>query len=1474
MWGITNPYQHKVIAAMEDYNRVLDATTVSENANGTAAEKMTIYTQTLEAAQNNLTSSIQQFAQDSNLDQILIAAYNGLAKVVEILNILLNKIPVLSPLIKAVGVIFLTYFGANMISKLTKSISIFGQMAEVISGLGTATNIVIPTFTQMFSGIVSGAGSAMTALTGMTVTIGGLTAPILGVVAAIIAIGTVAKLAWDSWKNAQPEAQVKKANDALEESQKNLDDTNSKIAEINKQISEINSKGTLTLADEQQKENLQEQLDVLKEIQKTQSDINEANKIASKEATQKEIKSRYGDDKSVEEYQSSFVGIAPRLYDSESASVNQLLANIAQLNKEKQELNKSDENYATKLQQLNSQMDAQTLALQNQKLAILQDMQTLQNLGDTSSDVYKMLQSQLDTVNLALDPSNFETLKVQNLIDTAGIEDKLQKAVQAGDEAGQKTAEAYANKFAHQILNSSDSVKAAWAQAMNIDVNDLNIDNLTQELLTKFQQMYGQVNQAIFELTSEQVADWTTAATNALVTQDEAMKDYISTVANITEKQEILNTAFSEMKEKGELSVATVQKLIDQEPSLVSALTVEDGHIRINIDSLQDLSDSYFDTAIEAKKQQIAQTESVIEETKKRIKAMQEEMSALAKLVQAQIDAGERVDTTNLDQLRGMQRTQHELEKQGKQAQATYDDLSDELESLEKLQSAGLTYTPSKKSSSSKSGKSDAEKEFETNIKNRMKYLQGIVKQYSLDDAWQDPATIQEYTDSWNDMLSSVVDTPEARKIVADALNVDISGMSDEKAKEQLTKLLKDQYGDIQTEYQKLLKNKAKEDLNSAKAIINAYKEGVYGAWSSDEALNAAKADYDKFIKEITENEDYRKAVAESLNLGDITEKTVEEQIRIVVEAWQKSAGTLEDAQQDLYDEASKNIKALQDEIEDMIDTAIDLLEKAGDFLFDMLDKISDRYDAQIDNLDKISDELDDQKDAFEDKIDQQKELLKLQKEEMDNADELAEKNKSIADIDAQLMELQYDNSAEAQAKRLKLLDERAEKEKDLADWQNEYDYNTKIDALDKEKSEYEKTIEAEKKAIEAQKQTLQDAQSQFETTLSNIQNGFNTFIKILSSDLVKNLIGKALINSGSDTVTNLLIGYNRVFGSGIDTDVTGITTKGFKSLGDIGGKILGGLNLGDVSNKIGSSLNGIRNNFGNFANGISQIIQPGISNASGIFSGLGSTIKNAFNLNWSGIGTSMQGGLKTVSGIFSKMFSPIASGASSIGDAIGAGITGFFPGIFSALGTLVTTVGTAMGGVLESIATAMSAIPVVGWVIAGAAVVGAIALAASIAAIVAKTRSSKVSQPTQSFTAKKHHTGADYVKKENPALDKMLGLNDDETVSILHVGEAVVPTWANNATSSASSNRFTGSPFGSAVDTAVKSARTNSRTYSSSDNSTINISMPINIQGDADSSTVNSLRKEADNIVNRVLKTINSQTRIGGYRNIKAATV
>jgi hypothetical protein len=1506
---------------MEDYNRVLDATTVSENANGTAAEKMTIYTQTLEAAQNNLTSSIQQFAQDSNLDQILIAAYNGLAKVVEILNILLNKIPVLSPLIKALGVALATAFAGNILKNIWETSNLIGQLPSLAI---TATSAIGALNTTLF-------------------TIGSVAVPIWGVVAAITAIGAVAKVAWNAWKDAQPEAQVKKANEALQESQQNLDETNNKITEINKQISEINSKGTLTLADEQQKENLQEQLDVLKEIQKTQNDVNEANKAVSKEKTQGEIKSRYGDNKSVEEYQSSFVGIAPRLYDAESASVNQLLANIAQLNKEKQNLDKTDENYATRLQQLNSQMDAQTLALQNQKLTILQDMQTLQNLRDTSSDVYKMLQEQLDTVNLALDPSNFETIKVQNLIDTSGISDKLQEAVQAGDEAGQKTAESYANKFAQQILNSDDSIKAAWAQAMNIDVDDLNIDNLTQELLTKFQQMYGQVNQAIFELTSEQVADWTTEATNALVTQDEAMKDYISTVANVTEKQEILNAAYSEMKEKGELSVATVQKLIEQEPSLVSALTVENGHIRINIDSLQDLSNGYFNTVIETKKQQIAQTQSVIDGTKKRIKAIEQEMIALGKLIQKRIDAGEKVSATDLDTYRGQQKTEYYLKQQGKQAQETQDDLQEQLDALTKLEKAGLTYTPSKGKSSGKSGSSgksaaqkaaeDAAKKFESEVKQNIKNLKGIVTKYSQEDLWDDQTIIDKAITNYNTILDKIVNNPEALKIAADALGVDLDLYETQSKKvDAVTKALKAQAGTIEETHQKL----AKEDAQAHQKELQAIKEAA-------------------------------------------------------------------EAEQQAYEDAVSNIQALENMVEGMLEKAIDLLEKAGSFLFEQIGKISNVYDKQIDNLDKISDELDKQKDDFEDKIDKQKEMLKLQKEEMDNADELAEKNKSIADIDAQLMELQYDNSAEAQAKRLKLLDERAQKEKDLSDWQKDQAYDTKVSALDKEKADYEKTIETEKKAIEAQKEALQKVQETFENTLSKIQSGFNSIISVLNNDVVKRLATKAIVSVGGDNLKQALYIYNKIWGDGLDATVDKTWSYAQKSMTSLGwslgqyigdyedlasrgiwnlqqqidetsdgltkiGTIIKNLEAGkfDMSKsfnlggfKTEDYINVVKNlsdsfadykktalaNVGSVSDGIKKsIVQTG-QHVTELFNGISKSSTGVVAGTSKGIGKIVQGAVSGVQSIFNTsngVMQRLATNGISSMNLIGTSGKGILSGLantavgllqnisgiagnvvqiaFKGISGMFSGIGNVFGGVASGISSifgiggASSGIGLAGagTVLSGALPAIGTGLAVGVGALNAiggvagywaqniklwkdkdKSAGQKILGTLGNFGLmmlpfgglvlagktiaglfKKHHTGADYVKKQNPMLDKMLGLGSDETVSILKVGEAVVPTWANGANSSGSNNRFTGSPFGSVVDSAVEAARVNTRTYSSSNSSSISISIPINIQGDADSATIAALKKEADNIVNKVMKTINGQTRIGGYRNIKAATV
>lgn len=1431
---------------MEDYNRVLEATTVSENANGTAAEKMTIYTQTLEAAQNNLTSSIQQFAQDSNLDQILIAAYNGLAKVVEILNILLNKIPVLSPLIKALGVALSAAFAAGIIEKIVGTSKALSSIVSIVPSVISA---------------LSGAGSAAEAFGSALYAAGGPVGVILGLLGAIV---TIAPAVYSAWQEIFPSAEQKaeRSKKALEESNAELDETNSKISETVKQIQEIDEKGTLTLTDKAERDRLEEQLDLLKQIRENQEAINkEKNKqaLSDERAKAKEMTS-YNQDE-MYQYQTGIQTTQNYATAISSSNINELIAAYKQLNEEKKNLNTTDEDYAEQLATNQQLTTSFTTKLLEQKQAYLDEMKALAELGDTSSDTYKNLQKNVDQINATLDPSKYPKLKIESMIDTDGSEDKIKAAISKGGSSGFKELKGYADKFAQDIL-SDKITEAQWKEALGIpSTESLGVNELSTEILNIFQQMFNNISES------------SNAATEGFKNQQEAIEAYNQAEADLAEQTDILTVAYSEMNNQGHLNSSTVTALKKQYPELTDALITQNGQVVINTDTLQNLTNSIYDNEIASITAERNKTLETINQTRLRITAYNAEITALEGLVKA----GD--ETAEFDQNIAYQHREDAI-KQLNDARKAVEEANAEIDKLNAQRAKGLQnnnisgVSKSKSKSSGTSAADKAAKEFENEIKDKVKNLKSIVELYSENANWDDPSVIKEFQGRYDKLLDEVINDPKARKILADAFNLDIKNMPVKQQIQELTTLWQKQAGTIQGAYQKLLKSKAKEDLNSAKAIINAYEEGVYGAWSSQEAFDAAEANYSKFIEKITNDADYRAAMADALNLGDISGESIEKQVELVTKALLKSTGTLEDAQQELYDKASKNIKALQDEIKDMLDTAIGLLEKAGDFLFDVLGKQDDIYQKQLDNLDKIKTKMSREKEDKEDEIDKQKELLKLEEEELKKKDELKEKNKDIADIDAQLIELQYDNSKEGQAKRLKLLEERAKAEKKLKKYEREESYDTKTDALDKQKKDLQEQYKKRERELEDQKTAIEDAKKASKEILDNTKKAFDYVIKILSSDLVKNLISKALINSGSDTVTNLLTGYNKLFGTGIDSDVTGTIKEGYKSLGDIGGKLSGTFDLSGLSKEISSALDWITKDFGKFPGGISRVINPGIENIKGTFRGLKNTLADTFNLDWKGIGTVVQNGLQVVPTTFSSLFNPIANGASAIGDAIGAGITGFFPGIFSALGTLITTVGGAMTAMIDSIAAALAAIPVAGWIAAAVAVAASVALIAAIAGTASKTANTKVTQPTQSFKAKKHHTGADYVKKENPTLDKMLGLNGDETVSILHVGEAVVPTWANNATPSSSSNRFTGSPFGSAVDTAVKSARANTRTYSSSDNSSINISMPINIQGDADASTVNSLKKEADNIVNKVLRTINNQTRLGGYKNIKAATI
>lgn len=1542
---------------MEDYNRVLEATEVSENASGTAAEKMSVYTETLTAAQNNLTSSIQQFAQDSNLDQILIAAYNGLAKVVDILNTLLNKIPVLSPLIKALGVALAAAFVKSTIEKAKETGGAIDSLIKSLLGTQQQTKAtigLIPALQAAFTGltgVINGTTTASAALNAVWSAMGGGVGVAIAAIGALIALLPSAVRWFNDLKNAKENA-LKQSSQELDEANQNLEETNSQIKDIQNKIAEIDSKDGLTLTDQAEKERLEEQLDTLKQIKQVQEDIANAKKAETLQATKDVINEKYGDTStsSADYYQAMTSGVQSddiqvNLYDAQSASIEQLTANIEYLDKAKKELSETDSNYQVKLDQINQLEAENRQQLLSQKEGLLDYKQQLIELGDTSSEEYQLVNDRINDITIALDPSKFPKIDLGEMIQTENMENKIKMVVQSGSEAGKKVAQGYAESLAKEIESDPVSLEA-WKEALNIpDSQELGVDQLTQEITSLLYQMYGNIGDA------------STSAATQMQSSIEAAEAYQETLINLQSETESVTDAYKDMIDKGYISESVLKKLIKAHPELVNELKIENGQYKINIQTLIDANNATIDKAIADIKAQKEETEATIEQIKKRILAYQLEVN----LWSMDPNITEEQKSHLIGVKNSIDISTNELNKLLASVKE-YDREIGDLEASKKELSSYTGKSSSKKTGSKKSGKSDAQKQFETDIKNSLKYIKSTITKYSKDGfgAWDSQEAIDAAKTKYAEYLKKVTGSEEARKVAAEQLGVDLTGLNTEQQIAAITEAIEAQYGTIESKHQKL----AEEDLQAKQKILSAAKEAA-------------------------------------------------------------------EAEKKEYDDALKNIQNLESVVESMLEKGISLLQKAGDLLFDMIGKISNKYDKQLENLDKISDELDKQKDAFDEKIDKQKEMLKLQKEEMDNADELADKNKSIADIDAQLMELQYDNSAEAQAKRLKLLDERAEKEKDLADWQKDNDYDTKIDALDKEKSEYEKTIEAEKKALEAQKQTIQDAQTSFGNTLSKIQSAFNSFTSFLNSGFIKRTLSKVLISYGGDDLKNALYVYNDIFGDGLRSTIDqtydyfqesakkfnwkegtwigdienllssgsydaqqriNILEKGSTQLSNLLKQVQAG--QFDMSKAFGSggfvlsdftdTVNAMTQKFGDYKNTVLkglQTVGDGVANSLkrtgdtvlSLFKSFTKSSDNAIDISENGAGGLIQTAIKGIKSIFNVSDSSISKIATngvssmnifgssgkgiisnlgnfavkalqSIGNTTGSIVQVVFKGISQMVGGLgqgIGQIGSVLGNLFGGIggSAALSSVPTMtgvtgaglsgliqssgiaagaagtGTVGTGAAVAGGAGLAGGLGALAVggaallgvgagvsswvnnirlwkdkdKSTGDKIwgtlgnlalmLSPVGGIISivkafKKHHTGADYVKKQNPMLDKMLGLSNDETVSILRVGEAVVPTWANNASSSASNNRFTGSPFGSAVDSAVKSARASSKALQNSSEQSINISMPINIQGDADASTVKALKEARRDIINDVMKTINNQTRIGGYKNIKAATV
>lgn len=173
--------------------------------------------------------------------------------------------------------------------------------------------------------------------------------------------------------------------------------------------------------------------------------------------------------------------------------------------------------------------------------------------------------------------------------------------------------------------------------------------------------------------------------------------------------------------------------------------------------------------------------------------------------------------------------------------------------------------------------------------------------------------------------------------------------------------------------------------------------------------------------------------------------------------------------------QTTEELNSMKDGLDDILQYVMDMLKQ----------RINDQIDA-----------LEDMKDAYADIIALRKEALESAKEEADYQDEVAEKVKEIAKLQARINALSLDDSRDAQAQKAQLEEEMAELQKELADTQADYALDAQKDALDDMQDAYEKQKDAE---IEVLEDSISSYQKLYDMAISYIENNWDS----LYSDLI-----------------------------------------------------------------------------------------------------------------------------------------------------------------------------------------------------------------------------------------------------------------------------------------------------------------------------------------------------------------------------------
>lgn len=194
------------------------------------------------------------------------------------------------------------------------------------------------------------------------------------------------------------------------------------------------------------------------------------------------------------------------------------------------------------------------------------------------------------------------------------------------------------------------------------------------------------------------------------------------------------------------------------------------------------------------------------------------------------------------------------------------------------------------------------------------------------------------------------------------------------------------------------------------------------------------------------------------------------------------------------------------DKLADLTDKQWDAVKASESAKDALMDLNKTRIENQISGIEK-------EINAYKELTDAQIEALKASKDLHDYEKSIAEKTKSITDLERQIAAMQNDNSAATIAKRKKLEEQLTETKKDLEETEYNHSIETQEDALNKQYETYEKECNDE---IDALRESLNDKETILAESFNTVKNNASTVGQEIATIATQHgiTVSKSLISS------------------------------------------------------------------------------------------------------------------------------------------------------------------------------------------------------------------------------------------------------------------------------------------------------------------------------------------------------------------------